>query len=339
MNKNVNLLITFILLLGTLTACSQPAEVSEPTAVQQVVDDASADAVEVEQLTTEPVEQENAAEQATEADGEPPAEDVPAASIAYQLSDQQYSPPSDAFSLNLPESWNCSETGQYRVDCYNADNTALMSIRSIGTGYELLQEHFLSMVLAELVTTYGEVKAYTELSKTELEGTLINEATWREGDVYWQGLDRYVREGPSVYCLRFAAVQQNFEGYRPLFEEIVQKAVLNSSVMSSAPMYAPRREYEFRDMYLNIQVPTSWTRFVDIASLERTTVEGFLSPDRRASVQVVIFSKGSAINQDTKSAKTLQIMHDLYGWDMRVNVDKAYQDGRHILVYFQCGLG
>ena len=330
MKKNVNILITSILLLSALAACSQPVVVSEPTTVQQVVDGASADAVEVEQTTLEPVEQENAAE----ADSEPPAEDAPVAGTAYQLSAQQYSPPSNAFSLNLPEGWNCSETGQYRVDCYNADNTALMSVRAIGTGYELLQEHFLSMVMAELVTTYGEVKAYTEVSKTELEGTLINEATWREGEVYWQGLDRYVREGPAVYCLRFAAVQQNFEGYRTLFEEVVQKAALNSSVMSNALMYAPRREYEFRDMYLNIQVPTSWTRFVDIASLERTTVEGFLSPDQRASVQVVIFAKGSVINQDTKSAKTLEIMHDLYGWDMRVDVDKAYQDGREYLEWY-----
>ena len=104
--------------------------------------------------------------------------------------------------------------------------------------------------------------------------------------------------------------------------------------MSNALMYAPRREYEFRDMYLNIQVPTSWTRFVDIASLERTTVEGFLSPDQRASVQVVIFAKGSVINQDTKSAKTLEIMHDLYGWDIRVDVDKAYQDGREYLEWY-----
>ena len=174
-----------------MAACSQPVVVSEPTTVQQVVDGASADAVEVEQPTLEPVEQENAAE----ADSEPPAEDAPVAGTAYQLSAQQYSPPSNAFSLNLPEGWNCSETGQYRVDCYNADNTALMSVRAIGTGYELLQEHFLSMVMAELVTTYGEVKAYTEVSKTELEGTRLS--TKPPG-----GKGRYIGRGLTVMCVK-----------------------------------------------------------------------------------------------------------------------------------------
>ena len=97
--------------------------------------------------------------------------------------------------------------------------------------------------------------------------------------------------------------------------------------MSGAPLYAFRKEYASREQIFTLEVPTSWSKFADAASIDRTFVEGFTSPDGRAGVQVAIFSKGSNISQETKGVKTLEIMRVLYGWDMRVLTDKALQDG------------
>lgn len=361
MKKNKKILMISMILLLSLSGCSQAVEESQPTAEQVVTtapvedegqvaaptDAPIEDEGQVAALTDAPVEDEEQVAAPVEGTGEVVEQagvesDVDATAVveqpisttlSYKLSDQPYVSPSNAFSLNLPENWNCSETGQYRVDCYNTDNTALLSVRAIGTGYELLQEHFLSLVHAELVSTFGEVKAYTEISRNNLEGTVINEATWKEGETYWQGIDRFVNDGPGVYYLRIAANQQNFEGYRTLFEEFVQKAILNSDVMSNAPLYAFRKEYVSRELIFHIDVPTSWSKFVD-ASMDRTVVEGYLSPDQRASVQVAIFTKGSNISVDTKATKTREIMHDLYGWDMRITVDKSQSDGRERLEWY-----
>ena len=358
MKKYKKFLTISFLILAILTGCSdgisgetnEEPVVSVPEDAVENAESSAAEAAEADEAEADEapavdasVEAEVAQEQPEAAPGveepvaeepvveEPVTEDQPVASIAYKLSDQPYGPPSNAFNLNLPESWNCSETGDYRVDCYNADNTGALIVRAIGTGYELLQDDFVSLAQAEMVSTYEDVKAYTEVSQSVIEGTVINESTWREGDVYWQGVDRFVRSGPAVYYLRIASFQDSFEGYRTLFEEVVQNAELNSTVMSAAPLYASRKEYISRELIFTIQVPTSWNEFVDAASIQNTVVSGFLSPDKRASVQVAIYTKGSYISKEYMGSKTLEIMRDLYGWDLRASVDKVQPDGRELL--------
>jgi len=252
----------------------------------------------------------------------------------YSLSKQAYVSPSNAFTINLPQGWNCSEIGAYQVDCHAPDNSSMTSVRVIGTGYELLQEDFLSLVRAELVSTYEDKKAYFELSQESAEGSFIVNATWKEGDVFWQGTDHFVRSAAAVYYLTFAGVQESFENYQPLFEAMIQNAELNPSAMSGVAIYSFRKEYTSPDLIFTLRVPTSWSKYVDTASIERTIVEGFLSPDLHAAVQVAVFRKGSPISQSVKASKTLEIMHDLYGYDMRVSIDKALQDGREYLEWY-----
>jgi len=258
-------------------------------------------------------------------------EEVTPTTQTPSLSQQVYSSPSNAFSIPLPQAWNCSETGLYRVDCHNADDSASFVMRVIATGYELLQEDFISLVTAEMVSTYENVRAYSEITREISEGSALVESTWKEAEETWQGVDRFVRSGAAVYHLRINTAQLLFEDYRPLFEEMTQKAALNSLAMSGAPLYSYRKEYISREMIFNIQVPTSWSRYVDVASIERTVVEGFISPDKHASVQVAIYSKGSPVSQEIKASKTLEIMRKFYGWDLRVSHDKALTDGRERL--------
>jgi hypothetical protein len=322
-------LFTSILILAFLAGCGgQPAD---PAAAVSQDNAQPIEETQPEELNepTEPVADAADTEAATEV-----ASEQPAAAVTYTLSDQPYVSPSNAFSIYLPENWNCSETGDYRVDCYNTDNSASLLVRAIGTGYELLQDDFISLTQAEMVSTYEDLRAYTEVSQEVLEGTVINESTWRVGETYWQGIDRFVRSGPSVYYLKVASVQEDFESYRGMFNELIQKVELNDAVMSYADLYVSRKEYVTRELIFTIDVPTSWTKFVDAATIQNTVVSGFLSPDKQASVQVAIYSKGSHISQDFKGTKTLEIMRDLYGWDMRINVDKVQPDGREMLEWY-----
>ena len=318
----------FLLLAALIAGCSgQPAATAiSPTAEQAAAEESEATAVS-------PAADETAQEEAVP--DEPPAE-APTAAAPEQvtLTKQPYVSPSNAFTVNFPENWNCSETGEYRVDCHNQTNTSQVVLTVTATGYELVQENFISMAQAELVSSYTNVKAYIEVSREESDGALISEATWRVGDVYWQSIDRFVRSGAAVYHFTFASVQGQLDNYRPAFDELLQKAILNPTAMSGAPLYAFRKEYTSREQIFTLKVPTSWSKFADAASMDRTVVEGFTSPDGRAGVQVAIFSKGSNISQETKGVKTLEIMRVLYGWDMRVSTDKSLQDGRERLEWY-----
>lgn len=341
MKKTISLLM-IVLLLAVLAAGCAPKENTGENAAEVLVEQSAAASPETpadappaaeEDALTVDSGQGQAEAPTAEVPAEIPAE-IPAAPIEpITLNEQVYVSPSNAFTVNLPKNWNCSESGQYRVDCHNADNTAAVILRVIGTGYELTQESFQALAQAELVNRYADVRAYIELARDLEVGSVVNQATWQEGDVPWRGIDRFVRSGPAVYYLTFASTQERFDTYQPAFEEIFQKTKLTSSAMSGAPLYAFRKEFVSREKIFKIQVPTSWSKFAD-ASLDRTVVEGFTSPDGRAGVQVAIFAKGSNISQETKGVKTLEIMHDLYGWDMRVLTDKALPDGREWLTWY-----
>ncbi len=328
-------IMAFLLLVVLVVGCSGQNAAAAPATAAAAVDEpeaVEATPAEAEQpVQTEVVPDEAAAEDTadtpTEAPTETAVEDV-------VLTKQPYVSPSNAFTVNFPENWNCSETGEYRVDCQNLTNTSEVMAAVTGTGYELVQADFLAMAQAELVSSYEDIKAYTEVNREESDGTLISEATWRVGDIYWQSLDRFVRSGAAVYHFTLASVQDQFENYRPTFNEMLQKAILNPTAMSGAPLYTFRKEFASREQIFTLEVPTSWSKFADAASIDRTFVEGFTSPDGRAGVQVAIFSKGSNISQETKGVKTLEIMRVLYGWDMRVLTDKALQDGRERLEWY-----
>ena len=339
-------IVLFLLLAGLLAGCSgQPAaSVESPTAEPAAVDESQTAAVsptldesaQDEAILDEPVQDGTTVdEEGAPQDAETPTE-VATAMPPEQitLTKQPYVSLSNAFTINFPENWNCSETGDYRVDCYAPSNTSEVLVTVTATGYELVQADFLAMAQAELVSSYEDIKAYIEVNREESDGTLISEATWRVGDVYWQSIDRFVRSGAAVYHFTLASVQDQFENYRPTFNELLQKVVLNPTAMSGAPLYAFRKEYASREQIFTLEVPTSWSKFADAASIDRTFVEGFTSPDGRAGVQVAIFSKGSNISQETKGVKTLEIMRVLYGWDMRVLTDKALQDGRERLEWY-----
>ncbi len=50
---------------------------------------------------------------------------------------------------------------------------------------------------------------------------------------------------------------------------------------------------------------------------------GFLSPDGRASVQIVVFEQSQRFDQERKAFKALEIMRDLYGFEWKVMDDRV----------------
>lgn len=256
------------------------------------------------------------------------------APAAIQLSAQPYTSPIEAFSIYFPQDWNCSESGLYQVDCQSPQGEAEVGVRVIGTGYELYQQDFESLAHAQMVFQYREKKAYTE-SFTEVEEGLYTEmATWREEGRTWQSEDRFYREGAAIYQLHFRGYPEKWAAYAPVFHEISERTTFYPEKITNQPLYAITREYTAPDTLFKLDVPTTWSRYVDAVRLEDAILEGFLSPDNRASVQVVVFRQGQRIDQERKAFKTLEIMRDLYGFEWDVLDDRALSNGLEQLEWY-----
>jgi hypothetical protein len=78
-------------------------------------------------------------------------------------------------------------------------------------------------------------------------------------------------------------------------------------------------------------VPTSWLLYEDAGTVAKTVIDEFFSPDKRASLQIMVYQHGDIIDQGLKAGKTTEILRTLYGHDLRVSHDKALPDGRERL--------
>lgn len=262
--------------------------------------------------------------------GEEPS---PVEQAVVELSDQPYTSPSKSYQITLPKGWDCSETGKFQVNCHSPDQSAELQARITATGYELVQEAFLSFTHAELVHAYSEIKEYVEIERFEREGHLTVAASWRDGDVRWRGSDVFLRTGGAIFQLQTKAKLEINGIYDDLFVEVAESVKVFPSAMLGVELYKNRKTHVAPDTFFEVDVPTAWSKYVDAAAVEKTIVEGFLSPDMRASVQIAVFRHGVLIKQALKAEKTLEIMRALYGYDLRVSHDKALPDGRERLAW------
>ena len=223
--------------------------------------------------------------------------------------------------------------GNYAWTASRRAANANITLRATATGYELTQDAFKALLTAETDNTYGDKKAYTETSREEAEGLVTINATWREGDTPWQSRDVFTRSGAGVYQLSLSAVQAQWEEFAPIFEQVIEKTTYLPEALSGTPIYAQIRKYSSPDLVFTLEIPTAWTQYYDSGRIENTQIEGFLSPDKHAAVQIATYRQGSFVTQEAKAIKTLDVMRLVYGYDLRVAHDKALPDGRERLAW------
>jgi len=278
-----------------------------------------------EEVATLPVETEAAV---VDVEPETVAEEPP------QLSDQPYTIASGAFSINLPAGWNCSEIGAYQVDCQSEDGMAELRARITSTGYELTDEGFDAFAHAELVSRYENVKEYNELDKTRDKGIIESRASWRSGEDYRESTDTFIRDRQAILHISTNASKDEKETYQNLFMQSAASAQVFSELLPDDAFYVFTKPYNARESFFQLEVPTSWSKFSDGVSIQQTIVEGFVSPDKRASVQVAIYKQGININIQAKGLKTRETMFALYGYDLKNATDVSLPDGRERLTWY-----
>jgi hypothetical protein len=250
------------------------------------------------------------------------------------LSEQIYSPASGAFQIQLPVDWNCSESGDYQVNCESGDAGAALQARISATGYELTDDSLFAFAHAELVHRYGSKKEYVETEKQEQPGTITSLASWRDGENYWDSVDTFIRQGRGILHLTFASTQTQSALYSGLYEALASSLKIFPEKLTGDALYPFRKTVAARDAFFEINVPVSWGRYIDTQSVEKTIVEGYTSPDQRASVQIAIYKQGTFIEQDAKAFNTREIMFELYGYDLKNSDDRSLPDGRERLTWY-----
>jgi hypothetical protein len=63
----------------------------------------------------------------------PEEETSPMEQTTAELSDQPYLSPSGSFEITIPKGWNCSETGEFQVNCQSPDQSAELMARITAT--------------------------------------------------------------------------------------------------------------------------------------------------------------------------------------------------------------
>jgi len=250
------------------------------------------------------------------------------------LSPQPYASPSGAYEINFPQNWNCSESGPYRVDCQAPDGSAVTSVNLVNTGMMLNQPEFLNLVQAELNFTHTGQRAFNEVERNIGDGTLTVQSTWMGLENAWMGADHFTRMNAVVYHVNSSAAEDEWPKYAELFGEVNGSLQTNPEAVEEDPIYESIFVYTSPDSLFTVEVPTSWTKFLDTASIQKSQIEQFFSPDRRASVQTLVYRHGALIEQEFKATKTLEILRALYGSGFRVSHDKALPDGRERLAWF-----
>jgi len=279
---------------------------------------------------------EETAENSPEDEPEPEPTTVPTQSDPAQMLDEQpYQSQTGAYSLFFPHSWNCSESGSYRTDCQSPDGAGTIIVRATHTGYELMQVDFERFAKADLTYLYGDKRAYDETETESSEGKYISRASWQEAGVPWQSIDYFYRRDYAVYQVSFAAVQERWEDYGPLFEAVRERAAFSPVGVASAPLYAFRKEYTDPGVFYTLEVPTSWTKYIDVGSIERTRLELFESPDRHARIDAALYQQSSTLDAAAKAEWARMIINRSYGRNARLSIssDKHLPDGRELLVW------
>jgi hypothetical protein len=173
-----------------------------------------------------------------------------------------------------------------------------------------------------------------EIERFEGEGRLAVTESWRDGDVYWKGADTFIRTGGTVFHLQTAAQQESSGMYDDMLAKVAESVEVFPSALHGSQLYANRNTHTAPDTFFEINVPTAWGRSADRGPVEKTVIEGFLSPDKHALVQITVYRHEVLIEQTLKAEKTLEIMRALFGYDLRVSIDKALPDGRERLVWY-----
>lgn len=263
----------------------------------------------------------------------PTAKAAPTAA-GFSLSPQPYAHPSGAYKIFFPQDWNCSESNGYRVDCQSPDALAAVRIRLINSGARLSQPEFINVAQAEFNFSHAGQRAFNETERNVGDGTISVTSSWMSGETSLNGWDYLERADSMVAHLSFSAPAPEWERYWVLFEQVRQSADFNPKALASEPAYGSTFLYTSPDSLFTIEVPTSWTKFLDTARIFQAQIEQFFSPDQHASIQTVIYRHGALIEQEYKATKTLEILRALYGSGFRVSHDKALPDRRERLAWY-----
>lgn len=263
-----------------------------------------------------------------------PTTEITPTAAGFSLSPQPYAHPSSAYEIFFPQDWNCSESTGYRVDCQSPDALAAVSIRLINSGARLSQPEFINVAQAEFNFTHAGQRAFNETERSVGDGTISVTSSWMSGETSLNGWDYLERADSVVAHLSFSAPAPEWERYWVLFEQVRQSADFNPEALASEPAYGSTFLYTSPDSLFTIEVPTSWTKFLDTARISQAQIEQFFSPDQHASIQTVIYRHGALIEQEFKATKTLEILRALYGSGFRVSHDKALPDGRERLAWY-----
>lgn len=207
---------------------------------------------------------------------------------------------SGAFEFNAPKGWVIDE---YDNDVYiESSESVFFYVAVTNTGYQLSADEYDNFVQNSEDFFYGYRDGFQETSREANESInlkLIEKTYPVDGETYF-ARSIYQQFGQSIFIVEMFGSQNEIlsnPSYDQIFAAFFQSLVVDSGVAATLPVYSLSWIFQSADQAYNFQLPQGWKYdYLEINEVFQT-MEGLISPDEHAVIQV--FSSFDTINYGT----------------------------------------
>lgn len=305
-----------------------PAQVTEPTAVQE-----QATASPTDTPLPEPTEPPPTEPPATEAPPtEAPAVEEPPP-VTMELDSTSYIHPLDFFEITPPAGWIVEE-GDGGASFGEPNGIGYIEVEVTNTGTPLDDIAFERFVDARELNLFGDYEGYEtvdyqidpELKIARVTKELVLDGIPQTIFTYYDLYDQ------AMYATDFWADSDVFADYESGFEEVLDSMFVNSAAVaeSAVPYYWIYTFSGPGDLF-TIDIPIPWTYERDESDV--AIVDAFYAPDEHGFIENITYDDGEEISRSAAGAFALELLKEFYASDIQISDDQVQPDGSERLTW------
>lgn len=229
------------------------------------------------------------------------------------------------YQLKIPVNWKVDEQESFTI-ITAPDDSASIEVNAVNTGIELNELGFANFVDATENNNYAGLRNYAQVERKvdNQKSVATLQSTFDSGNIPQKMLSIYQREGILVFYMHFQTSASTYEKNNPLFEQIIQSALFNSSATAEIIPYNIVYDFNGSKNLFILEIPTNWTYQKN--TINNGILDKFLSPDGHARIENITYDDGNPITRAKADRIALELLKELYANDVRISEAQTQPD-------------